>query len=157
VQAGTFFSARLDRPLDSYETPAGTEFSATVVDPLLASNGRVLVPYGAKVTGVLVSTVQASQPRVRVQLRTIDTVAGPAPLQAALRAAQHVDWAGPAAPGTRAPYGLLESGWTGGPPTPSSRGIEPGYVQDRVSPREIHVPAGALLELELVQPLVWPQ
>jgi hypothetical protein len=157
VQAGTVFSARLDQPLDSETTRVGTVFQATVVDPLIGSDGRALVPYGAKLTGVLVADEKASRPRVRVQLRSIDTTAGPAPLQATILSAQHIDWAGAPPPGERAPYGLLEGGWTGPPPTMFSRSIEPGYAQRSVAPREVHVPQGALLAVELVQPMVSPR
>lgn len=152
------FSVRIDQTLDSYDTAPGTPFTATVVDPLRASDGRILVPYGAKVTGIFVSYGTPTHPRVRVELRSIETVDGRVPLRATVRGAQHLDWVGPVKLGMRPSYGLLESGWTGMPPTPSSQSGAPeiGYTM-QARPRQVLVPRGALVALILVEPIVAPR
>jgi len=152
------FSVRIDQTLDSYDTAPGTPFMATVVDPLRASDGRTLVPYGAKVTGVFVSYGTPLHPRVRVEMQSIETVDGRVPLHASVRGAQHLEWASPAEPGVRPSYGLLESGWTGMPPMPSSQSGAPeiGYTM-QARPRQVLVPRGALVALMLVEPIVAPR
>jgi hypothetical protein len=155
VQAGTIFSVRIDQPLDSYGTAPGTPFTATVVDPLRASDGRVLVPQGAKVGAVFVSHGTPAHPRVCVELRSIETVEGRVPLRATVRVAQHLDWAGPASPGIRPSYGLLERGWRGMPPTPSSQSAPPEIGDMIETPsRQVLVPRGALVAVMLVEPIV---
>jgi hypothetical protein len=159
VQAGTIFTMKLDEPLDTFYTPPGTRFTGTVVTPLRGPDGSILVPYGAKVRGTVASTGDPKIPRVRVELENIDTVAGTVPLHAAVRRAQHYDWAGPPTPEPYAsyiyPYDLLEYGsGTSAPGTePPGRPVEGATM---MQPREVRVPAGALVEVQLVDPLLLP-
>lgn len=157
VPAGTLLTVRADQPLDTYYTAPGSTFTATVVTPLRDPGGRVLVPEGAKVHGTFVSYGRPDEPRVRVALQSIDTVEGTVPLQAAVRRAQHVDWTGPPELTPRQayqfPYDFLEYGnETAGPSDPNQPTL--GYEIEQ--PRQVHVPSGALLDLQLVGPLALP-
>ncbi len=161
VQAGTQFSARLDQRIDTLYTPPGTRFSATTTAPLLASDGRVIVPSGAKIRGVVMSVGDADAPILRLDLEDIDTVEGPVPLHAAVRAAQHHDWAGP--PTTT----LYEESLVypndfedyGGEKRAPDNSLPEGRPEGRtlMQPREIDVPAGAVLQLRLSEPVVLPE
>src|SRR5665213_2948104 len=46
------FQVRLDTPLTSYDSPAGTPFTATVISPLEAG-GRLIVPQGSLIHGTV--------------------------------------------------------------------------------------------------------
>jgi hypothetical protein len=159
VQAGTLFSMLLDEPIDTFYTPPGTHFTGTVVTPLHGADGRVLVPYGAKVRGTVASVGDPEVPRIRVDLQNVDTVAGTIPLRAAVRSAQHYDWAGPPTPEPYAsyiyPYDFLEYGSdTSAPGTsPPGHRVEGATM---MQPREVRVPAGALVQVQLVDPLMLP-
>lgn len=159
VQAGTLFSMQLDEPIDTFYTAPGTHFTGTVVTPLRGPDGRVLVPYGAKVRGTLASVGDPEIPRIRVELQNIDTVAGTIPLHGAVRSAQHYDWAGPPTAEPYAsyiyPYDFLEYGSdTSAPGTSAPEHPVEGATM--MQPREIRVPAGALVQVQLVDPLMLP-
>jgi hypothetical protein len=159
VQAGTIFSMKLDEPIDTFYTPPGTHFTGTVVTPLVGPDGRVLVPYGAKVRGTLASVGDPEIPRLRVDLQNIDTVDGTVPLHASVRHAQHYDWVGPPTPEPYAsyifPYDFLEYGSdTSAPGT--SPPMHENYGATMMQPREVRVPAGALVQVQLVDPLMLP-
>lgn len=159
VQAGTIFSMKTDEPLDTFYTPPGTHFTGTVVTPILGADGRVLVPYGSKVRGTVVSVGDPDIPRIRVDLQNIDTVAGTVPLHAAVMHAQHYDWAGPPTPEPYAsyiyPYDFLEYGSdTSAPGTAPP--AEKTYGATMMQPREVRVPAGALVQVQIVDPLALP-
>jgi hypothetical protein len=157
VPAGVLLTVRTDQPLDTYYTPPGSAFTATVLTPLRDSSGRVVVVEGAKVHGTFVSFGQPDEPRVRVALQTIDTVEGALPLSAAVRQAQHVEWTGPPRLPKRQTYQLRASGIeygteTAGPSDPSQPSL--GFQVEQ--PRQVHVPSGAILELQLTEPLASP-
>ncbi len=144
VEAGAIFSARIDRAVDSFYTPPGTVFVATVVTPLATGDGRTVVPYGAKARGRVASTGSPARPRLVFAIDSLETVAGRTRALVAVRDVQHVDWRGP-------PLLFVSSR-----PVPS-----PGYLLDtvpreEVAPAEIYVPAGALMSLVLQQPLQGP-
>jgi hypothetical protein len=159
VQAGTVFTMRLDEPIDTFYTAPGTQFTATVVTPLSGQDGHVLVPVGSKVRGVLASVGERDAPRIRVDLVDIDTVEGTVPLRAAVRSAQHADWAGPPTPEPYAsyvyPYDFLDYGsdTAARDSSPSGRPVEGATM---MQPREIRIPAGASVQVQLVDPLVLP-
>jgi hypothetical protein len=159
VQAGTLFSMQLDEPIDTFYTPPGTHFTGTVVTPLRGPDGRVLVPYGAKVRGTLASVGDPEVPRIRVTLQNIDTVAGTIPLHGAIRSAQHYDWLGPPTAEPYAsyiyPYDFLEYGSDTSAPGTSPPG-HPVEGATMMQPREVRVPAGALVQVQLVDPLMLP-
>jgi hypothetical protein len=159
VQGGTIFWARLDQPVDTYYTPPGKHFTATVTTPLRGPDGRVLVPVGAKVRGTLASVGDQDMPLVRVQLDSIDTIAGTLPLRASVLGAQHYSWTGPPTPTPYASY-VYSYGFSNyGADTSSSVTSGPGQpVEGRtlMQPREIDLPTGAQMQLQLVEPLVLP-
>lgn len=157
VQAGTVFQVKLDEAIDTYYTPPGTPLTATVQAPIVAQDGRVVVPAGAKVRGTLASVGTPDMPVIRVQLGRIDSAAGAIPLHAAVRAAEHFAWAGPPTPDPSAsyvfPYGFTDYGSNvDAPGGPGERGEGRTLMQ----PRELRVPAGAAMQLVLTEPLVLP-
>jgi hypothetical protein len=159
VDAGTIITVHVDETLDSYLTRPGTPFTATVTAPVTTNDGTVVVPYGAKVHGVVVAATSGNAPRLRVRLDSIDTIAGDVPLRADIREAEHVDTAGPPeaelySDGLMLPYGSDKYGFQVG--QLSQQVGPPLYGYEIARPRVVRVPRDARLELQLRQPLVVP-
>lgn len=158
--AGARLTAQLEQPIDTSVGGERSTFTARLVTPLRGAAGRELAPAGATIRGRIVSLGSRTSPRVRLEFDQLDTVYGPARLNAALRSAQystyrgatvHVPWGTDGATtfdgyGTHAGTRLLPYG--GGP-------YSDGYVPYR--PREVRLPAGAQLDLVLTRPLVAPR
>lgn len=53
VPAGTIFEAELNQTIGTDENEVGDRFTLTVIDPLIARNGQVVVPRGARIHGVI--------------------------------------------------------------------------------------------------------
>jgi hypothetical protein len=161
VPAGTLFSVEVDQPIDKYYSAEGASFTATVVDPLFDIRGKLVVPYGAKLRGTIASVGTHDLPRLRVAFRSIDTVRGPALIEAGLRDAQHYEWAGPdplivdtsSGPSYMSRYGDLPSD----APSANLFGYQVEYGFGTTQPREVRVPNGAIMELALIGPLVVPR
>jgi hypothetical protein len=159
VQAGTLFSVEVDQPIDTYYSAEGASFRATVVDPLFDTQGKLVVPYGAKLRGTIASVGTHDLPRLRLAFQSIDTVRGPAPIEAGLRDAQHYEWAGPdplfvdtsSGPSyMMSRYGDLPSD----APSANLFGYQVEYGFGTTQPREVRIPNGAIMELALIGPLV---
>ncbi len=161
VQAGTQFSVRLDQPIDTFYSAPGTKFTATVNGAVQGPDGQLIVPRGAKVRGVVASVGDLDAPMLRINLESIDTVAGPMPLHAAVRTAQHHDWAGPPTPAPYEesfvyPFDFSEYGTENTAPDNSLPGGRTAEGRTLMQPREINVPAGAVMQLRLSEPIVLP-
>jgi hypothetical protein len=61
VPAGTTFSVRLDEALSTRSHPAGSTFTSTLTEPILAANGTVLIPAGATVRGRVVESRESGR------------------------------------------------------------------------------------------------
>jgi hypothetical protein len=158
IQAGSMLVVRLDSPIDTFDTAPGTHFTATVVAPMYMENGFTLVKAGAKVQGTLVSSGTPESPHVRLSFESIETTRGSVPLRAVLRSTEHYDWQGPPlyTPGQalRWPYDFGDYHEDTAP-----AGALPGRpVEGRamMQPREIHVPWGAVMRLQVTEPVLLP-
>lgn len=163
VPKGTRMIVRLEGEIDTLRSRPGQPITARVLAPLYAPDGRVIVPAGATLRGRLVSVGSPERPRVRLLFESVDTVQGPAPIVAEIEASQHARYPGPTR-WRQVPadwyYGGLSTyaygdlygwgPWGGGPP-----GFG-GYVWEPYNPREVYLPEGALLRLELDEPLIPP-
>jgi hypothetical protein len=162
VQAGAMFSMRMDAPIDTFYTAPGTPITATLLNPLVDSTGRIAAAYGAKVHGTVEGAGTEERPRLRVQIDSIDTINGTLPMQAAIRHAQQVRWAGPARviaessawdADTFLTPGDVEPGdRPGGPFTPVTG--TPYYAEVMQRPREVRVPQNAMVQVVLIRPIV---
>ncbi len=159
VQAGSVLVVAFDEPIDTFYTSPGTPFTATVARPLEGTDGRVLVPVGARVRGTLVSVGTAVVPLIRVKLESVDTIAGTVPLHAAVRRAQHYDWSGPPTPDPYTPYvnedPFIDYGTVTADPGVSAYGSR-AEGRAMMQPREVRIPKGAVMQLELTQALILP-
>lgn len=153
VHAGTRFTVRVDQPIDTEFSTAGTPFTARAEVPLRGTDGKVLVPAGALLRAHVVSTESDGQPRIRVELDSIDTVFGPTRITAAVEHAQRQVYSGPPVVlPTPAPYLMDDYLYP-----IDFYGYGYGGYRNRVFlPREIHIPVGAVLTLVLMRPLFAP-
>jgi hypothetical protein len=162
VPAGQRLTVRLDRPLDTAASRRGERFDATVQQPLFDSSGAVLVPAGAKLHGHLHSVAGTTGERLRLRFEGIDTVLGFAPVSARIDHAAYETYAG--APRIVAEYPAWYGGSLGAYPYPIGGGPGYGawnggwgyYDYDVYIPREVHLPAGAIMNLTLTRPLLAP-
>jgi hypothetical protein len=77
LPAGTQIQASLDQKLSTTSSQPGDNFSATVAQPVRASNGAVLIPVGSKINGQVSEseqgkTLPAIRGRGRLNVRFID-------------------------------------------------------------------------------------
>jgi outer membrane lipoprotein SlyB len=61
VPAGTTFGVRLDEQLSTNSHRIGSAFTATLTDPILAPDGRVLIPAGATVRGEVIESRESGR------------------------------------------------------------------------------------------------
>lgn len=61
VPAGTTFGVRFDEQLSTNSHRIGSTFTATLTEPILASDGRVLIPSGATVRGEVIESRESSR------------------------------------------------------------------------------------------------
>jgi hypothetical protein len=140
----------MDQAVDTYFTAPGTPYTATVATPLFGSDEQLIVSSGAKVFGTIVSVGSYEKPRLRLALESIDTVRGRMPLRAVVRQSQHVQWLAPD------PLDFAASARTSYQSLPETNSYQVLYGYNLSQPREVHIPAGAVVELALTAPLELP-
>lgn len=167
VPAGTAFSIRLDQSLDTLGSGSGQRFTGVVSRSLADRSGNVIVPAGAHVNGHVQSVIGTTGvPRLRLHFEGIETVAGVKPIAVRVSSADLVTYAGPPQV-TAAPfgydswygsyYGSYPAPIGGGPVAWPSYGYGYGYGgYDVYIPREVHLPAGATIDLVLTRPVLGP-
>jgi hypothetical protein len=160
VQAGTVFTIELEQPIDTRGSRIGQPFTARTVEALVASNGRVIVPAGALVHGRVASTGNLAHPRVRLELDSIDTANGPASVAAVVLQAQRFTYPGDVSlDPVEAPAFADEYVYPFDPMgygTGTSRGPSASVAYEHAYPREIRIPRGARISLELTRPILPP-
>jgi hypothetical protein len=148
VPAGERLSASLDPTLSTTVSVPGQPFTATLETALQGSDGRILVPTGARILGHVVSTQGPDFPQLVLSFDTVQTPLGAAPI-----AARVVDVGESQADreSSRVERELLSS-----PPTP----LPPSGVPITAPPPAIGGPivlsSGAVLRLELTRPIFPP-
>jgi len=89
--AGTAFDVRLEQPIDSRISTPGEAITATLVDPIYASNGDVLVPAGTRVYGRIANidrVDEAQGPRIELDFDSVALRGGAVPIGARVLSAQ---------------------------------------------------------------------
>ncbi len=173
VGAGTEIHAALDTPLSSKTSKAGDRFTATVSDPVRASNGAIVIPAGARVEGEVAEsedqkTLAALKDKPKLSLRLRDVVLPTGqtlPLTATLVS---VHQAGGKTSKKIISEGQVESGRSdkdsnaigargfGGPIKGLAIGALSGggYVV-ATNGKDVHLPAQAGMLIRVDQPLSW--
>jgi hypothetical protein len=138
---GAEVDARLDQPLDTRISSPGQPITATLVQPIRATDGRVLVPAGAQLRGKIARIDHVSGPRIELAFDTLVLQAGkpPVPIGLRLLSAQQSRYA-----------------WV---PAPSGvTNVQPGGPQPEATSAqktvEISMARGGALRLELTRPIV---
>lgn len=173
VGAGTEIHAALDTPLSSKTSKPGDRFTATVSDPVRATNGAIVIPEGARVEGEVAEsddqktlTALKDKPKLSLRLRDVVLPTGQTlPLTATLVSVHQVGGKNPQKAVTEH---QIEAGRNGiGADTPPARSFGGpikglaigalsggGYVVT-TNGKDVHLPAQAGMLIRVDQPLSW--
>jgi hypothetical protein len=178
VGAGTEIHAALDTPLSSKTSKGGDRFTATVSDPVRASNGAIVIPTGARVEGEVAESEDAKtlaalkdKPKLSLRFRDVVLPGGQTlPLTATLVSVHDTSGKGSKKVITE---GQVESGRNGkdanaiGAPPGTGRSFGGpikglaigalsggGYVVT-TNGKDVHLPAQAGMLIRVDQPLSW--
>ena len=92
LPAGAVVNVTLDQPVGTKTSKVGDTFSATVVDPIMASNGQTVVPAGTKVygkvTGLQESNNAGQKAAIRLDFEKININGVEHPFEAKITATQ---------------------------------------------------------------------
>ncbi len=146
ARAGTQLTVALDEALSSDTSVPGEPVQATVRSNLIADDGSVLVPAGARVLAHVAKVENGGNPHIVLHFDSVQTRLGMAPLLADIRAVH----AG------RTPEVVVESGILSAPPTPDEpEGVPLTLAYPGASPTLV-LPLGTTIRLELTRPLFPP-
>lgn len=158
VQAGTKVTLTMQNGVGTDTSEPGQIFRATVDRDLSSPGGVVVVPRGSIVQGHVARVKRGGTPVLALDFDTVQTGAGEAALQAKLKGAETVKSKGLAqvydpylttyGPSSYATGVVYSSG-----PTP----IPLPYEYYSVPTREIGVPAGGTITIELTRAIVPPR
>ncbi|HEY2116046.1 MAG TPA: hypothetical protein VGJ51_13200 [Candidatus Angelobacter sp.] len=175
VGAGTEIHAALDTPLSSKTSKPGDRFTASVSDPVRASNGAIVIPAGARVEGEVAESEDAKtlaalkdKPKLSLRFRDVVLPSGQTlPLTATLVSVHDT---GGKTSKKIITEGQIESGRNGsnaiGAATPARSFGGPikglaigalsggGYVV-ATNGKDVHLPAQAGMLIRVDQPLSW--
>lgn len=163
VQAGTELTLVMRDAIGTQMSIEGTPFTATVERDVLASDGTVIVPAGSTVNGKVARVDSGITPVLALDFRSIGTRWGNADISAKLKGAERVSFAG--RDETYDPYDATHYDAYFYPPGAVSypAGVMPpghplGYYDyyDE-NTREIRLPAGARVRVELTRPIIPPR
>ena len=146
VGTGTRFAARLDRAVGTDSSQPGEPFTAHVVTPVVMSCHLDFIPVGAVLRGRVARAEQSDPPVLALELVDVDTSLGPKPIAAAIRSGAGFAWLETNAPDARSSYKAVV--------VHSSSGMDPSYGTSDGRHVDLTVPAGGLVELELLEPVL---
>ncbi|HSN99335.1 MAG TPA: hypothetical protein VLS89_13660 [Candidatus Nanopelagicales bacterium] len=150
VPAGTDFVISLNQPIGTEATVPGSYFTAQVRTPIRGTDGQILVREGATVRGRVVEVDTLGAPSLTLDFISIETVRGPAALEAIIQSAEEYAYAQPNQYWDWTPQLGYDSILTTG-----VLPVGPGLGYEEVE-RELRLPLGAELRMALTRPLLPP-
>jgi hypothetical protein len=146
VGAGTRLTAWTDRTLGTDSSHAGEPFAARVTTRVRTSCGSDFISAGALVRGRVARAEPGAPPVLALELTDADTSVGPRPIAAAIRAGAGLEWIQLNTGDPRASYKefVLYPSWS----FAQSRSTTDGRVL------QLTLPAGTLIEVELIEPVL---
>jgi len=156
VPVGSKLVVRLDETLDSARTPAGQSFTATLEADLVGGDGATVVPMGSTVLGKIVEAQASGRVVGRAELEIAFTevrVNGRLiPIQS--QGVQAVGENTARKSARQVAAGALIGGAIGGKDGAGKGAMVGGAAALMTRGNQIQIPAGTLLELQLLAPLV---
>lgn len=156
VPTGSKLLVRLDETLDSARTPAGQSFTATLEADLVGTEGTTVVPMGSTVLGKIVEAQASGRVVGKAELEIAFTevrVNGRLlPIQS--QGVQAVGENTARKSARQVAAGALIGGAIGGKKGAGRGAMAGGAVALMTRGNQIQIPAGTLLELQLLAPLV---
>ena len=157
--AGTEFDAQLDDPIDTRTSRPGEPFTVTLVEPIRASSGELLVPAGARIEGKIASIGEPGEARLLLDFETLKLQRGEVPIAVRVVSAQQARYAT-----VPAPSGVASTPPGGNAAEPRAPGasepLTPGAAQPQAPSTapttEVHIlmQKGAVVRLALVRPIM---
>lgn len=161
AQSGTQFSVILDQELDTKTSYVGQPFTATVGAPIYSTSGRIIVPKGATLEGEVVnigqepssltlhfSSIKIGNRRTGVDAKIVTT--GAEPYESRVVAYYPPHGLGPS-------IIYFPEGKRPDTPTPHGAAMELYGYYGPMTLRELKVPKGSTMQLELTRPLLGVQ
>jgi hypothetical protein len=137
--AGTTFDARLDQALDTRLSSPGERVTATLSQPIRASNGNVLVPAGAQLRGKVAEISHANGPQLTLDFDSVALAGGEeVPVRVRVLAAEQSHYKSLPAP----------SGVT------SMQGPQAQQPGESQGTPQLSMSKGAALNLALISPII---
>ena len=156
VAAGSTLLVRLDDTLDSARTPAGQSFTATLEADLVGGDGATVVPMGSTVLGKIVEAQAsgrvAGQAELEITFTDVRVNGRLLPIKSQGVKAVGENTARKSARQVAA--GALIGGAINGKKGAGRGAMAGGAVALMTRGNQIQIPAGTLLELQLLAPLV---
>jgi hypothetical protein len=142
VPSGTTFDATIDQPIDTRISVPGEPVAATVTAPVVAFNGDIVIPAGAKLEGHIASLGTESAPRIDLAFDTLVLPAGHVPVTVRILSVEQTRYRSVVAPGgaTNMQRGATQ-------PQGQQRGTPAGPVH-------ISIPVGSTVQVALTSPIV---
>jgi len=155
VPPGTEFAVKLNDPISTRTSTPGEFFTSTVVTPIRAVNGNLVVHEGALVRGRVVG-IDEPAGSVRISFQSIDTDKGPIPISVTVKKPRaQANYRVEEVYNPQLPYNaiLLPPGGStavgGGPAQPPQGG--------GAQKTQVQLPTGTQLQLVITQPLAMPK
>ena len=137
--AGTRFDVRLDEPIDTRLNSAGQRITATLMQPIVASDGTVFIPQGTQIEGAISSIGTTGGPHIALEFDTAKLPGGEITLGTRIVSAQQSTYR--TLPGPAGVTNAQPPGTDGGAPA-----SQPSL--------QLMMPSGATVQLALTRPIV---
>jgi hypothetical protein len=143
VGTGTRFTARLDGAVGTGSSRPGDPFSARVLTPVVSSCQLDFIPVGGVLRGRVARAEPGDPPVLALELIDVETSLGPLEILAAVRSGGGFAWLETNSPNARSSYRafVLYPAWV----------MEPSRETSPESEFNVTLPAGSVIELELLQ------
>jgi hypothetical protein len=139
--AGTAFNARLDQPIDTQISNPGDAITATLLEPIRASNGSVLIDAGTQVRGKVAAIDRTNGVQIQLQFDSLALPKGAVPIGVRVASAQE----------TRYQSMPMPAGVTN--PQPTGGAAQKAPTTPQPTP-QITMAKGSVLRFSLTRPIV---
>jgi hypothetical protein len=139
--AGTAFNAKLDQPINTQISNPGDVISATLMEPIRASNGALLIDAGAKIHGKVAAIDRTNGTQVQLEFDSLALANGDVPIGLRVVSAQE----------SRYQATPMPSAVTNAQPT--GHGAQQGQTAPQPT-EQVTMSKGSVLRLSLTRPIV---
>jgi hypothetical protein len=139
--AGTAFNAKLDQPINTQISNPGDAITATLMEPIRASNGAVLIDAGTKLHGKVTGIDRTNGTQIQLVFDSVALTNGDVPIGLRVVSAQESRYQS-----TPMPSGVANT-------QPSAGAAQRGQTAPQPT-EQVTMSKGAVLRLSLTRPIV---